>query len=110
MILTLIAFVAVMVLLIMVHELGHFITAKAANVKVKVYLSADNAFDSSDTLLTSKAVNIWTIKIKGAITKTFTYTSTTSPLGKYLIAVADPDNAITEADETNNTAISSAIQ
>ena len=81
---------------------------KAPNVKVRVYLSDDEAYDQMDILLGSKTMG--TINTGQSIFKTLSYGNLPAdPTGKYLIAVIDPDNKITESDKSNNTAPSSAV-
>lgn len=81
---------------------------KAPNVKVRVYLSDDEAYDQKDILLGAKTVG--TINAGQAIFKTLSYGNLPDdPTGKYLIAVIDPDNKITESNKGNNTVPSSAV-
>ena len=94
---------------------GHFTVTNqsiakptAAGAVVRFYLSSTGAFDSTATVLgrdasfdalpaaTSQIVKLTGAKLPAGMTA-FT--------GLYVIAVIDPDNAITETDKTNNTVV-----
>jgi YD repeat-containing protein len=75
---------------------------KAASVSAKVYLSDDDNYDASDTLLGS--VSIGTINANSSKAKALKYKVTANPSSKYLIAVIDPDGKVPESNENNNVA------
>ena len=77
---------------------------------VKYYLSNDNIFDGGDSFL--KNVSTGKIKIDKSKIKTLSYSfaAGTSLTGKYIIAVLDSDNQITELDETNNNVVYGPLQ
>ncbi len=81
--------------------------AKANNVKANVYLSDDEAYDSSDILL--GPVTIGTINAGASKSKTYKYKGSNNPSGKCLIAVIDPDNTVKESNEDNNVVVSTVI-
>ena len=83
---------------------GNAGSSAAAGVKAKIYLSEDETLDGNDVLLSSKPVAIGTVRANGKIVKSPAYFTLFNPSGKYLIAVIDPDNLITEANEADNTA------
>jgi hypothetical protein len=85
-----------------VRNLG---TDKAAG-QLRFLLSTDGAYDPGDTVLKQMATG--TVKAYGgSVSKRFSLALPTgiSASGRYVIAVLDPENAITEADETNNNVI-----
>jgi hypothetical protein len=66
-----------------------------------IYLSANNVFDTGDTLLTTDAVGALAANVGS--TETATFSTSSIAAGNYFIfAVADYNNAIAEANETNN--------
>ena len=73
---------------------------KAASVSAKVYLSDDNIYDQSDSLLGT--VSIGTINANSSKAKALKYKVTANPSGKYLIAVIDPDSKVPESNKDNN--------
>jgi hypothetical protein len=74
----------------------------ASNVVVKYYLSSD-----SNTPISTSTIR--SISAGSSKTTTINYSTKSSPKGKYLIAVIDPDSRITEIDEGNNQISSNSI-
>jgi subtilase family serine protease len=73
-----------------------------STVYVSFYLSGNNTFSPDDTFLKKLSAG----KLKKGASKKITL-SVTLPVGvtvsgKYVIAVVDPQNAISESDENNN--------
>jgi len=81
--------------------------AAAGNVQVTFYASTDMTLDANDTpiVTASKAANL---KVgKGAkISAKFNYPASVADGQYFILAKADPANAIVETDETNNVASS----
>ena len=75
---------------------------EAKTSSVKFYLSDDSVVDSSDKLFKKVATG----KIKSGKSKntsiSYSLPVGTSATGKYVIAQIDANNAVVEADETNN--------
>jgi len=75
----------------------------AYNVVVNIYLSDNDTYEQSDTLLISRTLS--SIRVGRSSRVRFSRVNFASdPTGKYLVAVIDPQDVITEGDETNNTA------
>jgi len=82
-------------------------SASASNVAVNFYFSADNSHSEGDS---DQLVGTYKSKILAAgasRTTTVRFTSATDPGGKFVIAVIDPLNRITESNESNNSASAS---
>lgn len=84
----------------------------SSNTRVQYYLS-DDAVYTTDPLLGTPDSLFHTVslgKVKANKTKKRTIGGglfkNLSPSGKFIIAVIDPDNIITESNETNNTVVS----
>ena len=73
----------------------------SSNVTVNFYLSDDSIYDGEDTLISTSIIK--SIKLDSSRTVKLNYTSPVSPAGKYLIALIDPANEITESEDGNNT-------
>lgn len=81
---------------------------RATGVTAKVYLSTDAVYDTADKSL--GAITVGTLSADGNRVKNLNSLKTLdNPSGKYLVVVLDPSDKIKEADETNNTAVSSAM-
>jgi len=72
---------------------------------IQFFLSDDETFNAGDTFL--KKATTGSLKAGATKTKDFNYSIKLPPgqtaSGKYIIAVIDPDNIVTEGDKTNNT-------
>ncbi|MRR53423.1 MAG: choice-of-anchor D domain-containing protein [Deltaproteobacteria bacterium] len=79
--------------------------ASASNVVVNFYRSDDGTYNTGDTLVGTYKSKI--LATGASKTTTIRFTSTTDPAGKFVIAVIDPLNKITESDENNNSASAS---
>ena len=66
-----------------------------------IYLSTNNVFDAGDTLLTTNSVASLAANVTSTETAIF-WTSSIAPGSYYIFAVADYNNAIAEANESNN--------
>jgi YD repeat-containing protein len=75
-------------------------SATANNVVVKFYYSDDETYNSGYVLTTT--TNIKTLSPGSSKVTSIKYSPKSSPSGKYLIAVIDPSNSITESNEGNN--------
>jgi hypothetical protein len=76
-------------------------SVNASNVLVNIYLSEDDSLDATDTLL--RSITLGNVrKGRAARIRLSRVNLPTDPAGKYLIAVVDPLNNITESDENNN--------
>jgi len=78
--------------------------AKATGVKANVYLSYEETLGNDALLLGS--ITIGNINAGSSLSKTFKYSGSTDPSGRYVIAVIDPGNTIMEVNKTNNTVVS----
>jgi hypothetical protein len=78
-------------------------TGKSATCKIAFYLS-DDAFYGGDVPIGAK-VKLPALKPGQSKTVKFSSSTTSSSSGKYLIAVIDSGNAVSEADEGNNVLI-----
>ena len=89
-----------------VQNLG---TTDAKKISVAYYLSADATLDSGDTLLRLKKVS--RIRAGQEMTRTvkLKLPAGVSASGKYVIALVDPDDALPDIDDTNNTVVSGPI-
>lgn len=75
-------------------------TVPTGRFRISFYLSNDNILDGSDILI--RKSHVWPINPDSYKNVPFSYYSSTSLTGKYIIAVIDSLNQIAEADETNN--------
>ncbi len=77
----------------------------ASSSTVKFYLSDNNTYNGGDTLL--KQVSSGSIKAGGSklINLNINLASGQTASGKYVIAVIDADNTLTESNESNNQAV-----
>jgi hypothetical protein len=85
-------------------------TATASNVVVSFYLSNGSSFDkSSATFLKNMTIG----SIKAATAKslklTWNLAAGTSASGKYVIAVIDPNNVISETNKSNNVVVNGPV-
>jgi subtilase family serine protease len=82
----------------------------APSTYVDFYLSDSGAFDEEDTLLRrSPTGTIKASKSKG-IKFSYNFPLGQSASGKYIIAVIDADDTVSELDEENNIAVFGPIQ
>ena len=77
----------------------------APSSHVKIYWSMDETLDGNDALIHSETGDTLTCGSNRNISGSISITDTVSYGQKYLIAVADPDDNVSEDDETNNTEI-----
>ena len=75
---------------------------KARSSSVDFYLSDDDQYDEGDTFL--KRISTGPIKAGDSTVKKLRYRlpAGESASGKYIMAVIDPEDVVTESDETNN--------
>jgi hypothetical protein len=74
----------------------------AASSYIRFYLSDDNVYDETDMFL--KQVSTGKLKADNTKNKTLSYSFSTgtSATDKYIIAVIDADNTVSESNESNN--------
>ncbi len=80
-------------------------SASVSNVTVNFYLSDDGVYNSGDKLAGTYKSKI--LAAGASKTTTVRFISAADPTGKFVIAVIDPLNSITESDESNNSAAAS---
>jgi len=83
--------------------------ASASATQVAFYLTKSASSITGATLLDTQNVGSLSAGATLALTTTLSIPSSTSPGTFYVVAVADPSNAIKESNETNNTRASGAI-
>lgn len=81
---------------------------EVSSCSVGSYLSDDEVYDGEDTLL--KEVSIGKIKMGTSKTVKLVYSFPFDLSGKYIIAIIDEINSVTESDKTNNLIIFGPIQ
>ena len=74
-----------------------------------IYLSTDSTITTSDTLLTTDAVDSITAGSRSSESVSITIPSTLATGTYYIGAIADYDNAISESNETNNPSVGVAL-
>ncbi|MBF0491776.1 MAG: thrombospondin type 3 repeat-containing protein [Deltaproteobacteria bacterium] len=83
--------------------------SQAANsVLVNFYRSANNSYESTDTLLSQSTVNVGANQTL-SVTLSNTLAAGQSAAGQYLLARIDPNNTIVETNENNNLVVSNVI-
>ena len=83
--------------------------ASASTVQAAFYLTKSTSSITGATLLGTQNVGSLSAGARLALTTTLSIPSSTSSGTFYVVAVADPSNAIKESNETNNTRASGAI-
>ncbi len=83
--------------------------APAGPTTTRFYLSANGTLDEGDVLLGTRSVPALTGASSSATT-TFTIPAATATGKYYILAVADVDNSVTEADESNNLTASASMK
>lgn len=85
-------------------------TGDATTASLSFYLSTDSTISTSDTLLGTATTSGTSFASGTSKTGTFSFTVPDVDSGSYSVGViVDPDNSVTESDETNNTASTSAV-
>jgi subtilase family serine protease len=79
-------------------------TTTAASSAIGYYLSTDNVLSANDVLLTTTPGILLPARYGEPRTGSMTVPATTAPGAYFVLFVADPQNAVTETNELNNTA------
>jgi uncharacterized repeat protein (TIGR01451 family) len=77
-------------------------TATAGACIVRLYLSDDSSYSANDVLLQQANIPSLGAGAQQVMKVQFSLPAGTSASGKFLIAVIDADNVVTESNETNN--------
>ncbi|MBI3358015.1 MAG: hypothetical protein HY037_00250 [Nitrospirae bacterium] len=77
-------------------------TGSAAASKTKFYLSTNSTLDSADLLFGSRVIHVLAAGASSAGTTSLTVPTGTTTGIRFLIAVADGDQQVSESSETNN--------